>query len=159
MVVVVGQEPQAGQGLHRRDSVFRGEGDGGNLQHGDVIFVVAHAVNVLGGNAQMVGKPADAVALGHAFCVELEEDAVAEHALVMVAPAAVDEVLGFGEHLVLLLDEHFIPVGLGHIGKLALLEGDGQMVQVRIADFVGMDDKKPVVGAVKLHGEGGKFVQ
>ncbi len=130
------------------------EGHGGDLQHRDIIFVVADAVNVLARHAEERREPQDHAALGRAGGGQLEQMLVGVDQLILPPPRAREDESPHGiKHWKVLfkkdLDDGQINVGeaLHHLHGRA-----GQMLVV--ADVaVGIHRVDAAVVMVDLEGE------
>ena len=84
--------------MHRLNGIGRGKGGAGKGQHGDVVGVVAHAVDVLLPDLQHLSQTAHHAALVGPPGRQLQQIGVGRHHLILGAPALAGDVLPQGRH-------------------------------------------------------------
>ena len=142
--LLAGAEHPGAPLLHLGGAVGGGEGDGGAGEHGDVVLVVPHAVDLFGVHAQVLHQVVHHAPLVAPLPGELQQHQVGEDHLVVLAPPLQHVPLGPAEDLVVLLEDHLAP-GQGHVRDGGLPAGEAGPPQVVPGDGVGLVGVHPVV--------------
>ena len=138
--------------MYRFDGVCRGKGDGGGLQHADVVGVVAHAVEVLRLDVQHVRQMAHHVALAGALGRQLQQKGAAGDDLILRGP-------GLGADIAVQrvqLLRHDLEQGLADRGRRlvdGVQHGGGLVGQVQMGQrqLIGVQGEDGVVVVIQLH--------
>ena len=123
--------------LHLLGAVGGGEGDGRAAEHGQVVLIIPHAVQILRPDVQHVRHLGHKVPLGAALGGDLQIVVVGEDGLIPVPPPLQQPLLHRAEHVPLLLQNGLGPGG-GHLVKGEDGVAPAHLLHVGLGDIVGI---------------------